>query len=49
MEAILKGPLQLARQLAQFSFALLNAGALSEAESFLRECLAINEKTEPDV
>ena len=39
---------ELAGRLAQISFVLLELKAFSEAESILRECLAIREKLEPD-
>ena len=40
---------QLAGLLAMFSLSLLEAKAFAEAEPLLRECLAIREKTQPDV
>ena len=40
---------QLAGTLAQFGRTLLQAGAYAEAEPLLRECLAIYEKTQPDL
>jgi tetratricopeptide (TPR) repeat protein len=39
---------QLAGQLAPMALSMLQAKAFAEAESLLRECLAIREKTQPD-
>jgi eukaryotic-like serine/threonine-protein kinase len=44
-----KGSPQLAVALARSGLALLQANAHTEAEPILRECLAIREKTQPDV
>ncbi len=40
---------QLAQQLATLSLALLQSQAFAEAEPLLRECLAIREKTQPNL
>ncbi len=48
-KALPKGSPQLAGLLAQIGLGLLEQKKWTEAESFLRECLAIREKTQPDV
>jgi eukaryotic-like serine/threonine-protein kinase len=40
---------ELAGQLASFALSLLRTNAFKEAEQQLRECLAVREKTQPDV
>jgi len=44
-----KGSPQLAQELINMSEPLLRSGAFAEAEPLLRECLAIREKTLPDL
>ncbi len=48
-KALPKDSPQLAGLLAQIGLGLLEQKKWTEAESFLRECLAIREKTQPDV
>lgn len=43
-----KDSTQLAGELAQFGLSLLQAHAFANAETLLRECLTIREKTQPD-
>jgi hypothetical protein len=48
-QALPKDSSQLAGALAQFSTFLLQLNAYADAEPLLRECLAIREKTQPDL
>ncbi|HEV3022691.1 MAG TPA: tetratricopeptide repeat protein, partial [Pirellulales bacterium] len=48
-EAIPANSAQLAGALAQFGSSLLDLKAFAEAETLLRECLAIREEQQPDI